>query len=61
MIINCFYLKLQDRLAEKENELTDVTNNMNSQIQQEKDKVKILFNLHVHLLVSKSFNSGQIL
>ena len=33
-------MKLQDRLAEKENELNDVTTNMNSQIQQEKDKVK---------------------
>jgi len=34
----CEFQQLQDRLAEKENELTDVTNNMNSQIQQEKDK-----------------------
>jgi len=35
----CEFQQLQDRLAEKENELNDVTTNMNSQIQQEKDKL----------------------
>jgi len=49
----CEFQQLQDRLAEKENELTDVTNNMNSQIQQEKDKLseyREIFNERVRLV-----------